>query len=410
MSQDEYIAKTKFVTKLGLSLHSCGATSHRIERHLSGVSQMLGINGEFLTSPTSFTFVFWNEDPDKQLIRTKRVQPGGGDLGLLVNLDTLIQEFSDQKLSFYEMDQQLNETLKIPPYYNKTIQSLAWGVGSFFFSTLLSKSSYDAIVSGVISFFLFYLLDLCARRERFDNLIEITAAGSAGIIVSLIAALGAPINVPFCILSSIIILVPGLAITVALSEMAQRDLISGTAKFVDAVMSLIKLYLGAIIGIGIGAFILDDVDANTLHGIRDLPQWITWPALIMLTGAVTIAFNIHPKFIGWCLVSALVAYTISDLATKQFNYTTGVLLGSLAVGVYSNLYANITNHPASLVLSVGLILLVPGSKTYIILNSWITGKQMIEDTPNPTQAFLIFIALVGGLLLSNALVPTKKSL
>jgi len=80
------------------------------------------------------------------------------------------------------------------------------------------------------------------------------------------------------------------------------------------------------------------------------------------------------------------------------------------VGAYSNIYSHIRNAPASMVLSHGLILLVPGSKTYIILNSWITGEQMLENSSNGNQAFLIFISLVAGLLFANALIATRKSL
>jgi uncharacterized membrane protein YjjB (DUF3815 family) len=87
-----------------------------------------------------------------------------------------------------------------------------------------------------------------------------------------------------------------------------------------------------------------------------------------------------------------------------------MFLGAFAVGAYSNIYSHIRNAPASMVLSHGLILLVPGSKTYIILNSWITGEQMLESSSNGNQAFLIFISLVAGLLFANALVATRKSL
>ena len=130
----------------------------------------------------------------------------------------------------------------------------------------------------------------------------------------------------------------------------------------------------------------------------------------MLASSISIAFNIHPKFLCWCLLSSIIAFLVSHYGTLHFNQTTGVLLGAFAAGIFSNLFANILNSPASMVLTTGIIFLVPGSKTYIILNAWITGEQMVTDTPNATQAFLIFISLVGGLLLSNAIVPTRKSL
>ncbi len=97
--------------------------------------------------------------------------------------------FGDQKLSFDEMEQKLKETLELPPYYNKYIQSTSWTIGSFFFSTLLSKSSYNAIVSSLVALSLFYLLEFFSKNDRFNNLIEITAATTAGIIVSVTTAL-----------------------------------------------------------------------------------------------------------------------------------------------------------------------------------------------------------------------------
>ena len=240
MSDDEFTAKTKFISKLGLSLHACGATSHRIEKHLNKLTRMLGINGDFLIAPTSITCVYWRDDPSNQTNIIKRVHPGGGDLGRLEQLDSLIEQFQSNKLNFHEMSESLDKVLNRPKCYSPHILGVSWMVGSFFFSTLLSRSSYDACVASIVSIIIFYLIEFCAKRERFDNLTEIIATGVSGILISIIASFGVPINIPFCLLSSIIVLVPGLSITVALSEIASRELLSGTCRFVDAVMSLFK--------------------------------------------------------------------------------------------------------------------------------------------------------------------------
>lgn len=410
MRKNKYLTKTRFVAKLGLSLHTCGATSHRIERHLSQVCELLGIHGEFLYSQTSFTFVFWKHDPTDQQILIRRTRPSEGNLGLLVMLDELIDRFSNKQLTFKQMSAGLDKTLQQPNYYNTIFQSLGWLTSGFAFSTLLSPSFHDAIAAGIASFIIYYLVHFCSKYPRFDNLHEILGATASGLIISFIAFCGWTLNIPFCLLASIIIMIPGLSTTVALSEIAQRDLIAGSSRLVDALMSFAKLYLGALLGLGLSTFLMGDLEIDTLHKIHNIPEWATFPAVILLSYCITIAFNIHPKFILWCILSSLVAFIISAYSTQYLNQTTAMLLGAASVGIFSNTFANIVKRPASLVLTTGIIFLVPGSKTYMLLNSWVTGKQMVENTPNAIQAFLIFISLVGGLLLSNAIVPTKKSL
>ena len=225
-----------------------------------------------------------------------------------------------------------------------------------------------------------------------------------------IAALGVKINVPFVILSTIIVFVPGLSLTVALSEIAQRDLVSGTSKFVHSVMGLFKLYFGAILGVGIGALIWGSGAGDTVYDINTLPDWKTAPIVLGLALFLLVAFNIHMKQLFWCACSSFIGFYVSQVGEAYFGIAVGMFLGAFAVGTYANLFSNLRNTPASMVLSHGLILLVPGSKTYIILNSWITGEQMLEHSSNGNQAFLIFISLVAGLLFANALIPTRKSL
>ena len=69
------------------------------------------------------------------------------------------------------------------------------------------------------------------------------------LLASVVAIMDPSINVLVVILSSIIVDIPGLALTLGLSELSARHLISGAARAMDAVMSLFKLYFGAILAL-----------------------------------------------------------------------------------------------------------------------------------------------------------------
>ena len=58
----------------------------------------------------------------------------------------------------------------------------------------------------------------------------------------------------------------------------------------------------------------------------------------------------------------------------------------------------------------GIVLLVPGSGTYMILNRWVSGETIQPVATSGSQALMVFNALIAGLLFSNALLPTQKSL
>jgi len=91
MDAADYRVRIRFVVRLGRALHECGATSQRIERHLTNVTAMLGMNGSFMISPTLFTCVFWLEDEFDQVVHIERVEPADYNLGRLWEIDRLVE-------------------------------------------------------------------------------------------------------------------------------------------------------------------------------------------------------------------------------------------------------------------------------------------------------------------------------
>lgn len=410
MSEEEYLNKAALVSELGIALHDCGASSHRIEKHLTNLCVILRINGTFLITATSITFCYWLHDRTNQHIQIERVQPAGGDLGKLELIDALVDQVESGDRSFRDARGDLKQILDMGPQYGHITSLIATVVLSASFAALLSFNVNNVIVAGLATIVIFYLTKLGEKSDRLSNTIEIVAAMLAGVMATGIAAAGVKINVPFVILSTVVVFIPGLALTTALSEIASRDLVSGTSKLVHAVMNLFKLYFGSILGVGIGAMLWGAGAGESLHNIHNLPHWKTIPAVLLLAASLTISFNIRPQQMFWCLLAALIGFYISRSGEQHFGVAAGMFLGAFCVGIFSNFYANSRGIPSSIILSGGLVVLVPGSKTYLLLNSWITGEQVMDHSTNGTQAFLIFISLVVGLLFANAVLPTKKSL
>ena len=409
MEPAEFRRKTRFVVKLGRALHECGTTSQRIERHLTNVTRMLGLNGNFLITPTTFTSAFWEDDELDQFVHIERVEPADNNLGRLWEIDSLVESIADGSLSFSEGAEKLDQVIQAPWNYPPWVNACSWALIGGSFAALLSANPLDSLTAALLSVVLFLVSQLGSRRAGWKPVVTILVPFVSGVLASATAALGIGINAPFVILSSIIFYIPGLALTVALTEISTGHLISGSSRLVDAVMLLLKLFFGAVSGVAVAHF-LNPGDAAINSSLPLLSDWKTWPAVAGLSLGLGIAFNIPRRKMLWGLLSAAIAFGAARAGEACFGMYAGMFIGALTVGLFSNLYTRTTRGPGSILMTQGIVLLVPGSKTYMILNHWVSGENILPGATSGNQALMVFIALIAGLLFSNALLPTQKSL
>jgi len=215
------------------------------------------------------------------------------------------------------------------------------------------------------------------------------------------------INVPLVVLSAIIVFIPGLALTLGLAELAARHLVSGTARVMDAVMLLFKLYFGAFLGVALGQVLFGQIPPQLAPSV---PQWTSWLAVAILCGSLVVVFKARLRHALWGLLSGFIAYAASLWGAYYLGLALGAFVGAFAVGLYGNLFNRLMNAPASIVSLQGMIVLVPGSKTYIGLNAFVSGQQMVSTEQLGQQTFLIFMSLVAGFIFANVALPPRKAL
>jgi len=408
---DSFRQRTRFVIKLGRALHECGATSERIERHLDNVTKMLGLQGNFLVSPTTFTCAFWEDDELDQFLHIERVEPGDYHLGRLWEIDRLVENIEMEKLSFHDGLAKLKLINESPPQYSLPIDSASWFLVGACFAILLSANPLDAVVAPFLSLIIFLIVRQTSSTPRWRPVSIILGALTSGLLASFVAAAGLPVNPPLIVLSSIIIFVPGLAFTVSLIEISAGHLISGCSRLVDAFMILLKLFFGAASGIALTRFFFDSVPQVLAHveAQPDLPEWRVWPALLGLALSLSIALKLPFHKIAWGILSIIIAYSFAALGESYFGIFAGVFLGSLATGLFANLFSRITRGPSSVLITSGILVLVPGSKVFSILNQWVSGESILPGQSGST-ALMVFVSLTAGLLFSRAILPTKKTL
>ena len=238
-------------------------------------------------------------------------------------------------------------------------------------------------------------------------MLEPLVALVSALLATLIAQIDPGINISLVILSAIIIFIPGLALTLGLAELSNRHLVSGTARLMDGIMSMFKLYFGAVLGMALGNILCEPV---TYIRPLQVPDWTTWLAVALLSGSLVVMFKSRLKDAPWGITAGFLAYISTMWASNYLDVSLSAFVGAFVIGIYSNLFARWMKVPALVVLLHGVVLLVPGSKVYIGLNTLISGQNMVAAGSVGPQTFLIFMSLVAGLIFANVAVTPKRSL
>jgi uncharacterized membrane protein YjjP (DUF1212 family) len=413
MPSDLFKKRRRFLIRLAKTLHQCGTPAYQLEAHLIKISGTLELGGSFLISPTTITCVFWPKGDRENQEHTyiTRVQPGDLDLALLARTDQLVEELCSGKRDLDHALIRLEEITHKPHPYPSWMILLAFGLASAAFSLLMGTSWVDVGASYVLGIMVYFLVYWAESYPRIQTALEPLSAILAAFFVTGISHIAPSMNNSLVVLASIIVFIPGLALTVGLSELAARDLISGTARVMDALMVMFKLYFGAVLGFAIG----DACWGNLVPAINSeqaipLPSWSSWLAVLILSFCLMVIFKIRLKDALWGVSAGFLAHATNMLASAYFGIALGTFFAALMIGIYANLYARWRKAPAAIVLLQGIVILVPGSKIYMGLNSAISGQEIIHIDQVSSQAFLILMSLVAGLIFANIIVDPRRSL
>ena len=285
-----------FTLRLGQALHRHGTPAHRLEEQMRLVSQRLGLEARFFSTPTA---IFASFGPPEAL-RTCliRVEPGALDLGRLARLDTVAEDVIHDRLSADKGAELVEAILAEPPRYGRLPVLLCWALAAGAWARLFGGSVREMAVAALGSF-LVGLLDL--RMQRNPTTVWVLEPVGA-ILVSALSVLAAsllgPLSIQVATLAGLIVLLPGLSLTVALFSVSilfrarPRDwgwiALAGTLAFTGSRLG--AQLLGPQLGAFLGALIAG-VASNLLGRVRDRPTIIALVPAIMLLVPGSIGFR-----------------------------------------------------------------------------------------------------------------------
>ncbi|MBZ4422234.1 threonine/serine exporter ThrE family protein [Myxococcus sp. RHSTA-1-4] len=393
-----------FTLRLAEALHRYGTPAHRLEGLMQRVSERLGLEGRFFSTPTS---LFASFGPPEAL-RTSliRVEPGDMDLERLTLLDVLADDVIQGRLTPAEGARKVEDILARPARYGPALQLLCWTLAGGAAARLFGGGLREMAVAALSSLLIGTLGELTQRQPTTARVLEPVAAILSSALAALAASFMGPLSVQVATLAGLIVLLPGLSLTVALNELATRHLISGTSRLTAAALVFLQLGFGVALGSRVST-LLPPPPLTPLPPV--LPGWTQPVSLAVATFAVGVLFRARPRDWGWMAGACTFAFAGARLGALLLGAQLGAFVGALLLGIASNALARLRNRPSVITVVPGLMLLVPGSVGFRSLSS-LLERDVVAGVDTAFSMLMVAVALVAGLLSANALVPSRKVL
>jgi uncharacterized membrane protein YjjP (DUF1212 family) len=230
-------------------LHKYDSPSFRFEAYLTEIATHFGLHASFNSTPTTLSIVLWSDRHEDEYNHSARMQPGELDMNSLSRTDELAYKLLSGDISLAQASSRLDEIDVMPSPYGKSLTGVSFGLSTSAFAMLMGAGWAEIIYSGLLGLMVYFWTLWALRSRRVGVMLEPVASFSVGFMACVINHYSSSgLNIWLIILSSLIILVPGLSLTMGLAELSSRNLVSGTARVMDATMQLFKLYFGAFLG------------------------------------------------------------------------------------------------------------------------------------------------------------------
>ncbi|KAJ2078235.1 pheromone-regulated protein prm10 [Coemansia sp. RSA 988] len=411
--------RQNFLLVASRALMAFGAPLHRLEANLIAIALNLDVQATFAVLPGIILITFGDEDTRSSETYVVRIV-SGYDMHRLGRTNRTIRRVLKSRISIGQGVKNIERILATPPIYSWWMMIIDYVLCSFFICPMFWNGSWqDAGMSGMLGLLVGLLQLLAGRFNNYANLFEVSSA----FLVSFIAAL-LQNHVCFATVSfaGIVMLLPGLALTTSIIEMASRNMISGTVRLIFALCRCFMLGYGISVGSMLGSRVLGldssvallqgQVDASTQVGnCREGPNKFWWFLLLpVLSLCFNVSISAHWRQWPFMLFSGCLAYTVSYFTSlSEALSPLSPAIASFAMGLFANILASFYNHRSAVEpILGGVVLLVPGSLGLKTVLTFITSS----GTSSGSFLYNIFstsLSIAVGLFLSGMVVfPNRK--
>ena len=231
--------------RAGEILLKSGAEIYRVEDTIKWICNSYNVKCESFVLPTGIFISAKNSGDSAPYTSVKRIKQRTVDLHRINLINRFSRQLNARTLSYEEALKELERIEAVKPY-SFIARLAAAGAASFVFTLLFRGSVYEGLVSIFIGLLIFSLKELLSKTgffQFFELFVSGLAAGAAGIFA---VWLFPEFHLFKIIIGSIMIFLPGVAITNGIKDALYGDIVASISRLGEAA------FVAAAVGAGVG--------------------------------------------------------------------------------------------------------------------------------------------------------------
>ena len=372
-----------------------GAEISRVEETMRRIASHYGVEDEDF-------FVLSNGiiATDKNYARSKFIPIKGASLDKVVAVNQLSREVEQGEYSLEQLEDRLKQirAMKAKPAWE---QILASALGSAAFCIIFGGGFMDCLASFIAGLVLWVFMLFVASKSLSRIVGNVMGGLIATSICFTLYRIGLGNHLSNMIIGAIIPLIPGVAFTNGIRDMANEDYIAGVTRLLDAMLTFFCIALGVAL-----AFVFDENVFGALllqQGLTNDPQTAGFAVQLVAAylGTVSFAalFGVPRKYyfdsgfcgaMGWLLYLILSRYTV--LSPIEVLFCATALVASIAL-----LQSKARKCPITVFLISGIFPLVPGAGIFWTSYN-IVADQLSAALHTGFAALKATVAIAFGIL------------
>ena len=223
------------VLDAGQTLLENGSEVFRVQQTMEIMARSLGIEDFNVYVLTNGIFAS-ARSPDSSESLTRHVPLVSIHLGRVEAVNELSRELAAGKLNLDEAEQRLQDARALPPAPPRVLR-LAGAAGAACFGYLFRGGLAEALVAGIAGYLeVVVSQQLSAHKINRIFTIIVAAVVVTACAISMRLLLLPGLQVNFAIIGALMVLTPGVALTMGIRDILNADYLSGSIRLLDAVL------------------------------------------------------------------------------------------------------------------------------------------------------------------------------
>lgn len=397
----------EYTLRVGTVLLECGCPAYRVEGAMRKIAALEGYRAESFALPTGLFLNVRAPDPSALPVhRMARVREWSLDLTKLAGVDDVFNRVARGELDLEKATAALAVVSRAKNPYPRAARWLAIGAAGAASAVFFRGGVLEAAFATTIALLLYGTIHVVTRSSAARFLQDFVYAFLAAVLAYAASRIAPDVSRETIVLAAIVPRVPGMTLTTGLAELAQKNLVSGGARLMDALVTLLSLVLGVAIAVALGRGAVT-VDFATAPRIGlGLPYQLV--ALVVASLSYAVVFAVPSRSLPSAIASGAVGYGVSNLALRALPPFAAAFFASLAVCALANGIARWRDKPAQIFQIPGMMLLVPGTFGFLSMSELAHGGA--TGLTKAVEVMLVAGGLVIGVIGANAIVHPRKVL